>query len=114
MSPNKPHYAIRRRSSRIGVELPIQISGTDSNGRGFAVQTQTQLLSRHGAKISLQEGLVPDQEIIIHCPALKKDAEARVVALFRKESGGYVYGIEFLDPKADFWNVPFPADPWEK
>jgi PilZ domain-containing protein len=110
----KPQYTEKRRSSRVKVELPIQVAGTDSDGRGFIVQTQTLTLSRYGAKIRLDQGLVPEQEITLYCPAIRKESEARVVALFRSEKGAFSYGVEFLDQKADFWNVPFPPSPWEE
>jgi PilZ domain-containing protein len=99
----------RRRSGRIDVELPIQVAGTDSTGRGFIVHTRTQVVSRYGAKIFVSHGLVPEQILQLSCPSVGRDAEARVIALFGKEKNGFSYGIEFLNCDVDFWNMPFPA-----
>jgi hypothetical protein len=104
LPPNK------RRSSRILVELPIQVGGTDSAGRGFIVYTHTQVVSRYGAKIFVSHGLVPEQILQVSCPAVGKDAEARVIALFDREKDGFSYGIEFLNLDLNFWNMPFPPD----
>ena len=104
LPPNK------RRSGRIPVELPIQVSGTDSTGRGFIVYTRTQIVSRFGAKIFVSHGLVPEQILQVSCPAVGQDAEARVIALFDRGKDGFSYGIEFLnlDLNFNFWNMQFP------
>ena len=102
LPPNK------RRSGRIDVELPIQVSGTDSTGRGFIVSTRTQVVSRYGARIFVSHGLVPEQILQVSCPSLANDAEARVIELFCKEKDGFSYGIEFLNRDLNFWNMPFP------
>lgn len=98
----------KRRSGRIHIELPIQVAGTDASGRGFIVHTRTQIVSRYGAKIFVTHGLVPEQILQVSCPAVGKDAEARVIALFDREKDGFSYGIEFLNGDLNFWNMPFP------
>lgn len=97
-----------RRSDRVSLEVPIQISGTDEAGRVFMDDTKALQLSRHGAKILLGRKLVPDQEIMIRCLENSLEAETRVVGLIREESEGYSYGVEFLDPDANLWNIEFP------
>jgi hypothetical protein len=99
----------RRRSPRIPEERPIEVTGTTVDGVDFLAQSRTILLSRHGAKIHLAEALSLDQEISIYHPESKRECLAKVVGLYDRESGGYSYGIEFLDPKLDFWNLAFPA-----
>ena len=98
----------QRRSGRINVELPIQVAGTDATGRGFIVDTRTQVVSRHGAKIVVSHGLVPEQILQVSCPAVGSDAEARVIALFNTYKDGFSYGIEFLNGELDFWSMTFP------
>ncbi len=107
----KSFHIEKRRSGRIVIELPIQISGIDLNGRDFIVLTHTLILSRHGAKILLDQALVEDQEINIYSPGNQKEAEARVVGLFAKESEGYSYGIEFLGQESNYWDISFPLGP---
>jgi hypothetical protein len=98
----------KRRSGRIDIEFPIQVGGTDSTGRGFIVNTHTEVVSRFGAKIFVTHGLVPEQILQVSCPSVGRDAEARVIALFGREKNGFSYGIEFLNRDLDFWNMPFP------
>ena len=103
-----PPQIRRRRSARIPEERPIEVAGTNVEGIDFLAASRTLLLSRHGAKIYLNQALGLDQEICIYHPESRRECLAKVVGLYDRESGGYSYGIEFCDPKLDFWNIAFP------
>ncbi|MSO20568.1 MAG: PilZ domain-containing protein [Acidobacteria bacterium] len=98
-----------RRSARIPINKPVQVSGVNVEGRDFAADASTLLLSQHGAMIVVKQGLVPDQEVGLFNPETAREEDARVVAMLRDERGSYTYGVEFLDPEVDFWNITFPA-----
>lgn len=100
--------ATTRRSDRIAAELAIQVMGTDGMGKGFMDETKTLILSRHGAKILLSCKLVPEQEITIRCLSTNKEADARVVGQIGEGAGAFHYGIEFLDPQVNVWDIDFP------
>ncbi len=97
-----------RRSDRIVLELPIQVSGTDGLGHGFMEETRTLVLSRHGAKILGCHKLGPDQELSVRCHKTGKEVVARVVGQIGGGPGGYHYGVEFLDPDVNLWDIDFP------
>jgi hypothetical protein len=97
-----------RRSDRISLELPLQLSGTDCSGEGYIEETHSVLLSRHGAKLVLNRKLTPDQELTVRCLATGRAADARVVGQFGRGPDGYFYGVEFLDLSANPWNIEFP------
>ena len=99
-----------RRSDRICLELPLQLSGTDCLGEGYIEEARTLVLSRHGASIVLNRKLVPDQELTLRCLSTARTADARVVGQTGKGPQGYFYGIEFLDKSADLWNIDFPPE----
>ena len=101
----------RRRSSRIPQEHAIEVTGTNIDGVDFLAHSRTLILSRHGAKIHLEQGLGPDQQISIYNPETGRECLAKVGALYDRGSDGYSYGIEFLDPALDFWNLVFPSGP---
>ena len=103
-----PPNSRRRRSPRIAEERRIEVSGTNVEGRDFLAPSRTVLLSRHGAKIYLDQALALEQEISIFHPESRRECLAKVVGLYDRESGGYSYGIEFSDPKLDFWNLALP------
>jgi hypothetical protein len=100
-----------RRSDRIFLELDIQITGYEISGREFYERTQTLVLSRHGAKILSQRTLVPQQELIVRCLKTGKEAVASVVGTIGETSEGFYYGIAFLDPEFDMWDIDFPPLP---
>jgi PilZ domain len=97
-----------RRSDRIVLELPLQLSGTDCMGQGYIEQGYTLILSRHGAKLVLNRKLLPNQELSVRCLSTSQTAEARVVGQLGRGPQGYLYGIEFLDFNANPWMIEFP------
>jgi hypothetical protein len=98
----------RRRSPRVAEKRPIQVAGTNVEGIDFLAPSHTILLSRYGAKIQCEQALGIDQEVTIYHPETGEACHAKVVGLYDRLSGGYAYGIEFLDPDRDFWNFAFP------
>lgn len=97
-----------RRSDRVVLELPLQLSGMDSSGQGYLEQGHTLLLSRHGAKLVLNRKLLPNQEFSLRCLSTRQAADARVVGQMGRGPQGYFYGVEFLDPNANPWMIEFP------
>lgn len=97
-----------RRSSRIPKELAILLVGSDMEGKVFSEQTKTVVLSRHGAGIVSQYTLSAEQELILRLVDTDKEAEVRVVGQLASEHGRYIYGVAFLDPTVDFWDIEFP------
>lgn len=114
MSPPKtpgegPGQGIQtRRTDRISINLPIQVSGLDANGKGFSDHTRTLVVSRHGAAILLKRVLVPEQELKLHCTATRKETHVRVVSQTGSSTEGYQYGVEILNPMVDLWELIFP------
>lgn len=97
-----------RRSDRIALGLRIRVSGSSGLGKEFTTTTRTTHLSRHGAKILLEHDLVPNEELNIGCLDTHKEADARLVGFMGEEREGPTYGIEFLDPDANLWDIGFP------
>ena len=97
----------QRRSERILQELLIKVSWKNSRGKEVQVSTRTVNVSRYGAKILMKDELFPGQEISVHCFISAKEGKARVVDLAEKQGRVYFYGIEFLDPDNNLWNIPF-------
>jgi len=97
-----------RRSDRVTVEIPIEVSGSDATGRDFYDNARTLVVSRHGAKILLTRKLVPEQEIAIRCSGTGKEGACRVVGHITEEAEGYTYGVSFLDAEVNPWGIEFP------
>jgi hypothetical protein len=98
----------KRRSDRVSFSVPIHTSWLAPKGQHFAENARTLTVSRYGATIVLPRELAPVQEITIRCVETEKEATARVVGKIRVEPEGHVYGVAFLDPNVNLWNVEFP------
>jgi hypothetical protein len=97
-----------RRSSRVPKEIAILLVGSDMEGKLFSETTKTVLLSRHGAGILSKYALSAEQELIIRRLDNNKEAEVRLVGNLGAHGDTYTYGVAFLDPKMDLWDIYFP------
>lgn len=104
-------YSKPRRSGRLHQELPILLMGSDSEGRVFSEESKTVVLSYHGAGIVSRNKLVPEQILSLRCLSTGRGTEVRVVGAIDVESPVHTYGVAFLDPCLDFWEIEFPPPP---
>ena len=88
-------------------ELQIEVFGADLDGRQFIEQTRPLTITRDGAIILLASKLAPESELIVRNPVTKEEAVARVVDLIRDAIFVHVYGIAFIDPSVNLWQVEF-------
>lgn len=100
--------SLQRRSDRVAIEVPIEVVGTDATGSDFMDQTRAVLVSRHGGKILLNRILSADQELTVLCKPSGKEAPGRVVGHLGEGPEGHYYGIAFLDPDVNLWDIEFP------
>ena len=98
-----------RRSTRIPKEIAILLVGSDMEGKMFSEQTKTVLLSRHGAGIVSQYALYAEQELIVRRLDTNKEAEVRVVGQLGVHEKIHTYGVAFLNPEVDLWEIKFPG-----
>jgi len=98
-----------RRSSRISKEIAILLVGSDMEGKMFSEQTNTVLLSRHGAGIVSQYALSAEQELVLRRLDTNKEAEVRVVGNLGAQGKIYTYGVAFLNPETNLWDIQFPS-----
>jgi PilZ domain len=104
----------KRRSGRITKEIPIVLLGTDATGKVFSEETNTVVLSRHGAGVVTRYRFSPDELLTLRLPGTAKEAAIRLVGQIGGEPGRYIYGVTFVDPDPDFWPMEFPPpDPFE-
>ena len=101
-----------RQSDRVTLHMQVDASWPNASGTTIRQSAQTLLVSRNGGVIRLQEKLIPGQEITLHRKLdgdQNKTARARIVSEIDREAEGFIYAIAILDPRADFWDIDFPA-----
>jgi hypothetical protein len=95
-------------STSAKLQLPIEVIGSDLEGRQFIERTQTLTIHRGGATLLLTNKLAPGSEVIVHNLGNGEESLAYVVGQIRKEHDSHVYALSFLDPSVDLWHFQFP------
>ncbi len=101
-----------RQSDRVSLQLQVEATWFGSTGVAVRQTAQTLLVSRNGGVLRLQEKLFPGQEITLYRKVEgdeSKSVRAKIVAEIDRETEGFIYAIAILDPRADFWEIDFPA-----
>lgn len=91
------------------IQLPIEVIGSDLEGRQFIERSLTLTIQRGGATLLLTNKLAPGSEVVVHNLGTGEEALAYVVGQIRKEQDAHVYALAFLDPSVNLWHFQFPA-----
>lgn len=102
----------RRRSMRVLLSVPIRVKGTSAANEEFEEQARTLVVNAHGALISLQTPVVPNQSVSIGNKATNQWRECRIVHVGTQSGGKMQVGVEFTKPSPSFWQIDFPPDDW--
>lgn len=102
----------RRRSMRVLLSVPIQVSGKAADSKDFHEETRTLVVNAHGALIALATPVVAGQSITVANKAMNQIQDCRVVYLGTSQGGKTQMGIEFSKPSPRFWQIDFPPDDW--
>lgn len=105
--------ADNRRSSRIALTIPVEVSGADGGGAPVIERANTSTLSRYGACIFLQHKFAEGAEVYLSIPHLDRKQKCRVVWVVSPvpDTGLYETGVE-LESAENFWCVQFPPEDW--
>jgi hypothetical protein len=101
-----------RQSDRVNFRMPVEASWFGENGIALKRTAHTMLVSRNGGVLRLAEKLVLGQELTLRRQQdgdVWKSTRARVIAEIDQEPEGYLYAFHILEPRADFWDIEFPA-----
>jgi hypothetical protein len=101
-----------RHSRRMFLSVRIRVRGKQAGGRTFEEQTETAVVSAHGALILLETPVGVGQNLRLLHRINQEEVEARVVYLGDKEAGKMQVGVQFPKPSPHFWGVAFPPDDW--
>jgi hypothetical protein len=96
----------RRSEQRIAISFPVIVSGSDSRGSPFAVNTETYDISLSGASLkSVNSRLEPGMKIEIECRDQKAWFRVQWVGVSGTSKAGRV-GVRCLEPRKYIWGVP--------
>lgn len=100
----------RRRSHRVAISLPILIYGRNGSGEPFHEETKTLQVSPTGCSFSLDIPVALEQRLMVISQNKDREQLARVVYIKARKPQPTEIGVEFLEPRADFWPVGFPTE----
>jgi hypothetical protein len=100
-----------RRTVRLPVVIPVEISFTDENGQARLERTQTKDVNRHGACIISRSYHPEGRKINLGITHLGRSAQTRVVRCSAPTNGTYEVGLE-LECAENVWGVPFASTDW--
>jgi hypothetical protein len=99
----------KRRSERVLLRIPIEVKGTNAEGKPFTEKTFTLVINRHGARIALKTPVEAEARVIITNRQSATSCPFRVVGRTSKSLGeGPEWGVECLQPGVNFWGISFP------
>src|SRR5580692_10054437 len=104
-------FCENRRSDRVDLAIPVQVIGSNSLGLQVFKTGVASVLNKNGATIQVDCVFVPDQVVTIRNLANSKECEGRIVGLIQKRENLFVYGVTFLDPSINLWDLHFPELP---
>jgi hypothetical protein len=102
-------YRERRRTLRVALALPVIVHGQNEMGEKFCVRAMTYSVNQQGALLSLEEGVVPGQSLLLVNENTNRSAETRVAHVRRDRDGKHLVGLEFVNADTNFWQMTFPV-----
>lgn len=102
----------KRRSQRLELNVPVVVYRPPIERQQFYENTQTLVVSAHGALMALAANVAPKQRLIVQNIGSGEQQECRVVYLERMQTGPTKVAVEFMRPAPSFWRMAFPPADW--
>lgn len=104
----------RRRSQRVFIVIPVNISFTNKDGVRIKEEVHTEIVSRHGALLRVKGSIPLHAEVELSRPRTSQSAHARVVWTGKPDAEGITrVAVELATPSTEFWGVYLPPAPGE-
>jgi hypothetical protein len=104
--------AAKRRSSRVSIDMPVEVFGQSVNGKVFREETRTTTVNAHGALLMLGSVVQIKPSVLLINKTTRIEVQCRVVSLKETEKGKVELGVEFVIPQPRFWGIAFPPEDW--
>jgi hypothetical protein len=101
-----------RRSQRVYMRTSVVMYGRGENGRIFAEETFSVIVSAHGAMVLMATPVKAQQRLFLMNVRTEEDVECYVATVGKQEEGKYEIGIGFVAPAPNFWQLSFPPEDW--
>jgi len=102
----------KRRSQRIELNVSIVVYRPPRAGPQFCENTQTLVVSAHGALMALMDKVAPKQRLLVQNTHSGELQECHVVYVKQERTGPPKVAVEFTRPAPSFWQIAFPPEDW--
>jgi len=109
---NSANLGVRRRTQRVLMQISVQVSGNDAQGKYFREETDTLAINAHGALVLLHARITSGSVLRLQHNRTKEEQECHVVFLGPVRGEKAEIGLEFSTPRPQFWRVTFPPEDW--
>ena len=114
MDSQLPATSARRRSDRVSIAFPLEVTGTDLTGKRFSDRTRTMTVSRFGCCLPLPRLLPSGHPLYMRRIGTNEASLAHVVAPMGSQADGRLYGIETPSSCESLWGIRFSSSFYEK
>jgi len=101
-----------RRSQRIDFNIPVVVYRPATEVPQFYENTQTIVVSAHGALMALRQMVAPKQRLLVQNTDSGEQQECRVVYVKKELTGPPKVAVEFTRRAPSFWRFAFPPSDW--
>ncbi|HWQ02857.1 MAG TPA: alcohol dehydrogenase catalytic domain-containing protein, partial [Candidatus Nitrosotenuis sp.] len=112
-SPTRSSGIEKRRSQRILLRIPVDLSGINKSGKSFEEKTFTLIVNAHGAMVEVRSDIQEGTPVTLQNRFTRERVQCRQVWLKIKDDGTRHVALEFTKPSPRFWQVDFPPDDWD-
>ena len=102
----------RRRSGRVLLRVPLQLSAKLPDGKRISIEAHTLVVNAHGGLLDVGMEMPRGQQVILSNTRTDKVASGKVLRVEGSEAGRFSVAFEFEFPAPSFWPVNFPPPDW--
>jgi hypothetical protein len=107
-SSSREYNSPERRSQCVLLKAPVVILTRGADNKTMFEETQTITVNIHGAMIVSRLKFEARQIITLRNSRTGEEAPCRVVYLSPRQTENREVGIEFMEPRPQFWRISFP------
>jgi hypothetical protein len=102
-----------RRSSRLTIDIPVEVICKGSQNKMHTEETRTFVVSAHGCALCLKTSVVVGDRVVLVNKKSREEITCRIVMSRQSKSAGWDVGMEFQEAAPNFWHIAFPPDDWD-
>jgi hypothetical protein len=101
-----------RRSQRVCLNVDIEVISEPGTPQSATERSSTLIVSSHGALVVLKKPTAVGDLLTLRIVQTREEVGCRVVDISEARADIPKIGVEFVEPRSNFWHVAFPPADW--